>query len=170
VGLPRASSIPAALLLGIGVLFASRSACGQVPAAESPLQKPFSEFGRLETQVRQVRRTNCWTLVVHGRVHNPYDEPVVGVRLIVRLRTAGDKPRELERIETQLETAIEAGQSVPFDRELPTACTNNIFNDIAVVAFAQRRAREVEVEAGRTEEAAWRAIGARSSELMNSPG
>lgn len=161
------------LLIGVGVLTFLPRAHGQATPAPGASQTSHAEYGRIDTNVRQIRRPNCWTLVVRGQLRNPYDEPVDGLHLIVRLRTAGDKPRELERIDTELAMTIEPGQSVPFSRELTTSCTST-FNDVSMVAFARRRgaaelptpAPEVEVEASRAEQSA---AGPGAVPIVSSP-
>jgi hypothetical protein len=80
-----------------------------VPPVSLPRQE-LGDYGWLGTEVRQVRRPNCWTLVLRGRFHNPYDEPVHGVSLIVRLRGAGESPRELERLQSDLRLEIDPRQ------------------------------------------------------------
>jgi hypothetical protein len=159
-------------LLGLAASVAAQLAEGQVTPAATP-DASFSEHGRLDTQVRQVRRPNCWALVIRGRVHNPYPEPVEGVRLVVRLRTSGQQPRDLERLTTDLDKEIAPGASVGFDRELATSCTST-FNDITVVAFALRRGaadlptpgRDVEVAAS---EAKLAPTGASDIPIVTSP-
>jgi hypothetical protein len=89
------------------------------------------------------------------------------------LRTTGETPRELERIETEVEKAIAPGESISFSRELTTSCTST-FNDISVVAFANRRgaaelptpAREVEVAASTVQETT---AGPGNIPIVNSP-
>ncbi len=156
----RATSFLTILAVGFVVFLASHPAHGQTSPTVTPSEKPFSEFGRIETQMRQVRRPNCSTLVLRGTLRNPYDEAIAGGRLIVRLRTAGEDPREIERFEIELDADIEPGRSVPFSRELTIGCTT-MFNDMSVVAFANRRGavelpvpgREVEIAAAKIEEA-----------------
>jgi hypothetical protein len=128
-----------------------------VSAADSRAR--FAEFGVLETKIRQVRRPSCWNLVLRGRLINPYDEPVDGMRMIVRLRTGGEEPRELERIVTDIFRPIAPGESIDFNRELTTACTS-VFHDISVVTFARQLgakqlpvpSAEIEVAAAKVEE------------------
>jgi hypothetical protein len=171
---PRASIVRWLAWLGLAALSVAPAVRAQPTPPETLPRTSFGEFGRLDARIRQVRRPNCWTVVVHGRIQNPYDEPVVGVRLVVRLRTAGNPPRELERIETEVSEAIGPGESLPFDRELSTACTNSTFNDVALVAFAKHRGtvelptptREVEVQASQAEEAS---AGPGSVGIVNSP-
>ena len=163
-GALRASSVFIAaivLLVGGDVVLSPRPASGQPTPAVTPSRELFSEFGGIETVVHQIRRPNCWTLILRGTFQNPYDEAVSGVRLIVRLRSAGDQPLEVERIETDLTTTLKPGQSIRFDRTLSTACSMS-FNDISVVAFASHRGavelptptREAEAQASQIQEAA----------------
>jgi hypothetical protein len=132
---------------------------GAAPTAESQGES-FKEFGRIDTELKQVRRPNCWGLILRGRLTNPYNEAVEGIRLIVRLRGDGESPREIERIETNLRISIGPHAAARFDREIDTGCTTS-FTDISVVAFANRRGEidlptptlEVEIAAGKVEAA-----------------
>lgn len=129
-------------------------------AEAPPAPRTLRQFGQLETELRHVRRPTCWNLVLRGRLSNPYDEPVDGIRLIVRLLSGGDEPREFERIVTDLRRKIPAQGSVPFNRELTTACTS-VFSTMSVVAFADHLgderlpapSLETEIEAAQVEEA-----------------
>jgi hypothetical protein len=122
-------------LVGGLALTAGRSGADPPPAPT--LASP--EYGWLRTEVRQVRRPTCWTLTVRGRIHNPYAEPVEGVRMVVRLRHAGEAAREVERLEAEIDAVIPPGEWVPFSRELTMGCTHALFNDVSVVSFAARR-------------------------------
>lgn len=133
----------------------------QIAAQASPTPESFAEYGQLEVQIRQVRRPTCWTLILRGNIANPYDEPIEGVRLIVRLRGDGEQPREMERLEAEMHTTIKAKAAARFDRTLTTGCTSN-FSDISIVAFAEKRngeeiakpSAEVEIAASKASEAA----------------
>lgn len=146
------------LLLGVAPALAQSTPAAAPP--QTPLAEAYGAFGHLETTVTQVRRPNCWKLMMRGRLHNPYDQAVDGVRLIVRLRASGEEAREIERVEMALDLELDPGETVPFNREVPTPCTSS-FNDIAVVAFAAHRGastlptpgREIELAAGRAEQA-----------------
>ena len=59
--------------------------------------------------------------MIRGKLHNPYDVPVSDVRLIIRLLAAGDQPRELNRVEKDLDVTIEPGGEVTFDRQMDTS-------------------------------------------------
>lgn len=154
----RSCRLILAFLLSLG------SAVSPAPAADeaTPVATPARvvEFGQLETQVRQVRRPNCWTIVLRGKLTNPYAEAVHGARLIVRLRAAGESAREVERFETEVRVTIAPGRSTTFNREFTTACSTS-FNDISVVGFARHRggvelpvaSPEVEIAASEVKEA-----------------
>jgi hypothetical protein len=146
---------------------------GQPTPAVTPPPRLLGEFGQVETEVRQVRRPSCWKLIVRGKLHNPYDQPVDDVRLIVRLRATGEHPREIERLETDVEKTIAPDAWASFSRTLTTRCTST-FNDISVVAFATHRgaatlatpALGVEAAASRTEQAP---SGATDVPIVTSP-
>ncbi len=108
------------------------------PTPVATARESYAEFGVLETQVRQLRRPSCWTLLVRGVIVNPYDKPVQGARLIVRLRTTGEETREVDRLETEVRRDIGPRAEAPFSRELTTSCTS-VFTSLSVVAFAIER-------------------------------
>ena len=135
---------------------------GQPEKAAPPpvIEDQFTPYGLFETQVRQFRRPNEGTLLVRGDIHNPYNEAVEGVRLVIRFRVSGkDGPRENERTETDLNITIPAGASAPFSREVSFGATD-LFNDLLVVAFAKRRgaaevekpSREIEIAASKADD------------------
>ena len=103
-----------------------------------PSDQSLGEFGWLEVQPRQVRAPDDQTLVVRGKIRNPYDQPIDGVRLIVRLSTAGHEPRELVILEREIDVQIEAGEEAAFNRELATSYSK-VFAKISIAAFAVRR-------------------------------
>ena len=156
-GLLGAFFTPVMLLAGIGVLMAPYHAQAQPTPAATP--QPYAEFGRIETELHQVREPNCGTLIVRGRFRNPYNEPVDGIRFIVRLLSAGEKPREFDRMEADVPITIAPRGSAPFNRELSTSCSA-MFSSLTFVAFAEHRgaadlptpSRQVEVAASKIRE------------------
>lgn len=148
----------AALALSLGALLSPpRTAAETAAPIPEPAPTPsLAEFGRIDASVRQVRRPNCWKLALRGDLTNPYDVPVEGVRIILRLRGEGEHPREMERLEAKFAMGIPPGKSVRFDREFTTPCTSG-FYDITIIAFALRRGGaelplpEQEVEAAAAE-------------------
>jgi hypothetical protein len=103
-----------------------------------PLPQDFSEFGLIGVDVYQVRAPNGRLLVVRGKLQNPYDTKVAGVRLVIRLLSPGVQPRELDRVEKDLNVAIEPGREIMFNRDVDTAYAY-VFYQMTVAAFAKRR-------------------------------
>lgn len=158
--LPWALSLYAlSVFHGGGTLACASEEAPPDAVSKTDARASFAEFGVLETEIRQVRRPSCWNLVLRGRLINPYDEPVDGMRMIVRLRTGGEEPRDVERIVTDISRPIAPGESIVFNRELTTACTS-VFHDISVVTFARELGAkqlpvpsiEIEVAAAKVEE------------------
>ena len=109
--------------------------------AETSLQAvppDFGEFGLISAEVYQVRAPNGRLLVMRGKLHNPYDAKVEGVRLVVRLLSSGEVPRELDRVEKDLDVTIEPGREFRFNRDVETPYAY-VFDRMAIVAFAKRR-------------------------------
>lgn len=125
-----------ALWLVAAVWLAPRCAPAQEPAP--PVPKELGEVGWIGTEVRQVRAPNGRLLVIRGQWHNPYDEPVDGIRFVVQLLAAGDTPRVLDRIEQDLDRRIPPGRTMAFDRDVPTPYAY-VLSSIAVLAFAKHR-------------------------------
>src|SRR5215831_2604670 len=92
--------------------------------AQTPLSagaEDLSEFGVMRCDVYQVRAPNGRLLVVRGRLRNPYDATVTGVRLVIRLLSPGAQRRQLDRMERDLNVTIEPGREIMFSREVDTS-------------------------------------------------
>ena len=149
------------MLLALSAWLGCRAATAQetTPEPTPPPAVRYESFGWIDTEVRQIRPPDDQTLVVRGNLRNPYDQPIHGVRLIVRLLTAGDKPRELVRMQHELDIDIEPGRARPFDREFATSYAK-VFRNASVTAFAMQRGTQelaappadVVTEAGNTKE------------------
>jgi len=132
----RSGALPAALCVVAALVLSADTIRAEAPPPATP--NHFGEFGWIATDLRQVRAPNGQMLIVRGTLHNPYDEPVEGVRLVLRLLTAGEAPRELDRIERDLDVSIPPGGKVALNREVMSGYAY-VFNSIAVAAFAKRR-------------------------------
>ena len=124
------------IVLMVGCMTIPSSADDQAPP--EPGLDDFRQCGLVDTSVYQVRAPNGRLLVIRGKLHNPYDVPVSDVRLIIRLLAAGDQPRELDRVEKDLDVAIEPGGEVTFSRDMDTSYAY-VFDKIAIAAFATHR-------------------------------
>lgn len=128
-------------IASLWVLFLLVGCAAQQPtvgAAPEPVPEQFARYGWMPTSDVQVRALDGNTLLIRGRMQNPYDEPVVGVRLYVLLQTSGEPPRELERSSREVDTQVEPGGQAALRIELPTVHARGI-GGMAVHAFALRR-------------------------------
>ena len=137
------------LLVVAAFLLIAHATPAQTPP--EPAAQDFSAYGLVSSDIYQVRAPNGRLLVVRGKLRNPYDEQITGVRLIVRLLSPGAQPRTLDRLEKDLNVSIEPGQKIMFSRDVTTSYAY-VFDRMTVAAFAQRRgttelpAPSVEVE------------------------
>lgn len=126
------------LLAGCAAQQPTSGEAGRVAVME-PVPEQFARYGWLRTEDVHVRALDGNTLLIRGRMFNPYDEPVDGARLYVILQSAGDPPRELERSSREVDVVIEPGGLAGLRIELPTVHARGI-NGMAVHAFALKRA------------------------------
>jgi len=106
---------------------------GDLPALD-PVQ---AEGGVLQIFVTD-QLTDGRNLKIRGRIRNPYDQPVDGVRLVLRiLSMPGPQGRELDRFQRVLDERFEGGGQTPLRLDVQTMYGS--FGGFVLQAFAIRR-------------------------------
>ncbi len=108
------------------------------PPDDAAARERLLVHGFVGTEVQQVRAPNDHLLVVRGILFNPYETKVDGVRLHVAFFTAGDNPRELDRLVVDIDLEVAAKSQQPFNREITTNYSR-LLTRLDVVAFAKTR-------------------------------
>jgi hypothetical protein len=110
-------------------------------AAASPdlpaVDPALAERGVLQIFVTD-QLTDGRNLKIRGRIRNPYDQPVDGVRLVLRiLSMPGPQGHELDRFQQVLEERVEGGAQIPLRLDVQTMY--GTFGGLTLQAFAIRR-------------------------------
>lgn len=127
------------VVLAVSAVIAFALGVAGADDAERSMVEQFGEYGWLRCEVKRVRPPNDQSLIVQGEIVNPYDEPVDGIDLVVRLLARGGEERELDRQVIHLDTSIASRGHDDFRREVTTGYSKKAGN-IVVVAFARQRA------------------------------
>ena len=109
------------------------AASPDLPAVDPVL----AERGVLQVFVTD-QLTDGRNLKIRGRIRNPYDQPVDGVRLVLRiLSMPGPQGHELDRFQQVLEERFGGGEQIPLRLDVKTMYGS--FGGFVLQAFAIRR-------------------------------
>jgi hypothetical protein len=106
----------------------------------SAVDPVLAERGVLQIFVTD-QLTDGRNLKIRGRIRNPYDQPVDGVRLVLRiLSMPGPQGRELDRFQQVLDERVGGGEQIPLRFDVQTMYGS--FGGFVLQAFAIRRGSE----------------------------
>ncbi len=130
------------LLVGGGALFAYGESADEPAAATQTAHENglggFAEYGLLGCDIQQMRAPNDHALVIRGRLINPYDAKVDGVRMVVTAFVEGDDGRALDSFDLDLNVSLDPHGEYRFNREITTNYSK-LMKRLQVVAFAKTR-------------------------------
>ena len=115
-----------------------RTAPAAAPSGDLPtIDALLAEHGVLQVFVTD-QLTDGRNLKIRGRIRNPYDQPVDGVRLVLRiLSMPGPQGHELDRFQQVLDERFEGGAQIPLRLDVQTMYGS--FGGFVLQAFAIRR-------------------------------
>jgi hypothetical protein len=112
------------------------------PEAAAPHEQLAVDPVLAERGVLQIFVTDQLTdgrnLKIRGRIRNPYDQRVDGVRLVLRiLSMPGSQGHELDRFQQVVDEPVAAGEQIPLRLDVQTMYGS--FGGLTLQAFAIRR-------------------------------
>lgn len=108
------SVVHLAVLVVLGGVAASCTSHQPAKDAAAAKAIPGQEYGRLE-MFNITTSPTIDSMILRGVFRNPYDEPVEGIRVVLRVTETKDpKSRVILREQKEMDSRVEPGGTVPF--------------------------------------------------------